>query len=143
MKEDDRAILEQPVPSELTERRYVYNGEPQAPVDKEVVRWNRPVKRRKRSPFKMVSVLFLISALIVFYVWNKLEVNRLAVEINDLQVQYQKILYANESLRADINKKSSLDRIGKLAADQLRMSYPNEQPIWFTLDERSLSKLGQ
>src|SRR5947207_10863834 len=104
MKQEDPAILERPAPSELTERRYVYNGEPHAPLAEETVRWNRPVKRRKRSPFKMISVLILISALIVVYVWNKLEVNRLAVEINDLQVQYQKILYVNESLKADINK---------------------------------------
>ena len=141
MKQADPEILDQPISAELMERRYVYNGEPNTTVGDDSIRWNRPVKRRKRSPFKMVSVLFLISALIVFYVWNKIEVNRLAVELNDLQGQYQKILYANESLKAEVNKKSSLERIGRLAADQLRMTYPNEQPVWFTLDERSVARL--
>ena len=126
---------------ELTERRYVYNGES---LPKEAnnfaPRGNRPVRRRKRSAFNVIAILFVISILIVFYVWNKIAVNRLAVEVSDLQSQYQKIVNANDIIRAEINRKSSLERIGKIAT-QLGLTYPKEQPAWFEIDTERLERL--
>jgi cell division protein FtsL len=123
--------IETMVSPELTERRYVYNGhQERQPNDITPLR-NKPVKRRKQSPFNIIFILFTISIVIVFYVWNKITVNRLVVEVNDLQNQYQKIVSANEVLRAEINKKSSLERIEKIAVGQLGLTYPKEQPIWF------------
>ena len=141
MKQNDPATIERPLAPELVERRYVYNGEPQVPSLDGVPRGNRPIRKRKRSPFNIIIVTFTISVLIVFYVWNKIVVNRLAIEVNDLQMQYQKISYTNEVLRAEINKKSSLERIGKVASDRLGMTYPKEQPVWFMLDDNQLTKL--
>src|SRR5260221_10669776 len=112
------STLEPPVgTSELTERRYVYNGESlPSPASSQMnnfaPRGNRPIKHRKRSPFNIIAMLAAVSMLIVFYVWNKIAVNRFAVEVNDLQTQFQKIESANDVLRADINKKSNLERIG-------------------------------
>ncbi len=140
MKRDDVAIDEATSPS-LTERRYVYNEESSQPARDSIHRGNRPVKRRKRSPFNIIVVISIVSLMIVFYVWNKITVNRLAVELNDLQVQYQKVLYANEVFRAEINKKSSLERIGKFASEHLGMTYPKEQPIWFAIDQDQISQL--
>ena len=133
MKPSGTHITDTPSNPELTERRYVYNGEPSSSALDGMPRGNRPVKKRKRSPFNIVAMLFIVSALIVFYVWNKITVNRLAIEANDLQTQYEKILSSNEVLRATINKKSSLERIGKIATGQLGLTYPKEQPVWFTL----------
>jgi cell division protein FtsL len=124
--------------TQQSERRYVYNGATTSPTIDNVQRGNRPVKRRKRSPFNIVVVLFAVSILIVFYVWNKITVNRLVVEANEQQQQYQKILYANELLRAEINKKSGLERISKIATGQLGLTYPKEQPIWFNVDSDRL-----
>jgi cell division protein FtsB len=67
-------------------------------------------------------------------VWNKICVNRLAVEVNDLQNQYQKIVNVNEIMKAEINKKSSLERIEKISIGQLNLTYAKEQPIWFEVD---------
>ncbi len=134
------AVAEQPVVRPQAERRYVYNGEFAAgPAVDVAPRSNRPVKRRKRSPFNMVATLVAVSLLIVFYVWNKITVDRLAVEVNDLQAQYQKIVSANDLLRAEINKKSTLERIGKMAT-QLGLTYPKEQPAWFEVDGGKLEE---
>ena len=136
--------IQEPTASpELTERRYIYNGVPSsAPSEANefAPRGNRPVKRRRRSVFNIFVALCVISSLIVFYVWNKITVNQLVIDVNDLQNQYQKTASANEMLRADINRKSSLERIGTLAA-QMGLTYPKEQPVWFEVNKGDLDRL--
>ena len=131
----------EPTPNpELTERRYVYNGISANKAQDVVPFRNKPVKRRKQSPLNIIVLLFVISVIIVLYVWNKISVNRLAVEVNDLHNQYQKIVSANEVLRAEINKKSSLERIEKIAVEQIGLTYPKEQPIWFNVNTQLLNQ---
>jgi cell division protein FtsL len=127
-------------PPERAERRYVYNGDTQRP-EFTAPRGNRPVKRRKRSTSLIIGGLILVSLFIVLYIWNKIAVNRLAVEVNDLQSQYDKALNVNETLRAEINKKSGLERIGKTAGSQLNLVQPREQPVWFEIDSGRLGQL--
>lgn len=143
MKHIDVDIHEENVSPELTERRYIYNGEPSTLRREEITRGNRPITRRKRSPFNIIIAMIAVSLLIVFYVWNKITVNQLAIEINDLQQQYQKIQYANEVFRAEVNRKSSLERIGKIASEKLGMVYTKTQPISLNVDELKLEKLHQ
>ncbi len=124
-----------------TERRYVYNGEPLTARQESPVPGNRPARRRRRSSFNIILTLVVVSLLIVFYVWNKITVNRLVVEVNDLQNQNLKLLNMNESLRAEINRKSNLERIGRIATTQVGLVYPREQPVWFTVDSERLETL--
>ncbi len=126
---------------ELTERRYVYNGQAGGERHNLAARGNRPVKRRKQSPFNIIALVVTVSLLIVFYVWNKITVNQLVWEVNDLQTQHQKILAANEILRAEINKKSTLERIVKVATEQLSMIAPKEQPHLFEVDQELLDRV--
>lgn len=77
----------------------------------------------------------------VFYVWNKITVNRLVVEVDDLQTQYQKTLSANDQIRAEINRKANLERIGRVAG-QLGLMNPKEQPVWFEVNADKLEQLG-
>jgi cell division protein FtsL len=130
-----------PVPPELGEHRRVYNGdEPAAPAN-EPMRPNRPVRRKQRSPFGPMFVLMIVSVLVVFYIWNKITVNRLTREVNDLQNQYQKLVNANESLKAEITQKSSQSRIEKIAVGQLKMMAPKEQVVWFEIDRERMKQL--
>ena len=118
-------------------RQYVYNGQFPTPPSENSFKRNRAVKRRKRSHFNLVFVIFTVSLLIVFYIWNKITVDRLVVEMNDLQNQYQKITNSSEILRAEINKKSSLERISKLAIEQLGLMHPKEQPVWLAINQEN------
>jgi len=138
----EEATVEPQTSSELTERRHIYSGDPTYRPSDFAPRANRPVKRRKRSPFMLIAAIFGVSILIVFYIWNKITVNRLVVEINELQAQYQKIENTNEVLRAEINRKSSLERIEKIAVD-LGLTYPKEQPSWLEVDLERLQQLQQ
>jgi len=141
MRNNEKEIADVMVLPQQKERRYVYNGEQSASLLEGVPRGNRPIKKRKRSPFYIIATMLIISLLIVSYVWNKITVNRLAVEVNEAGMQYQRILYANEVLRAEVNKKSSLDRIGKIATEQLGMIYPKEQPVWLAPTQKQLDNL--
>lgn len=125
---------------DLKDRRYVYSGEPSIVETDKVLRPNRPVRRKQRSTSSLIVALMVISLLVVLYIWNKIMVNRLAEEVNNLQSQYQKIVSANEMLRAEINQKSRLERIGEIATRQLGLTYPKQQPIWFTVGERNLNQ---
>ena len=130
-------------PAEAKDRRFVYNAEPSDVSPDRVMRANRPVRKRPRSTSSLIVALTLISLLVVLYIWNKIMVNRLAEDVNNLQNQYQKIVSANEVLRAEINQKSRLERIGDMATKQLGLTYPKQQPIWFTAEERNGSPVGQ
>jgi len=138
----EQTTVESQTSNELTERRHIYNGDPMYRPSDFAPRANRPVKHRKRSPFMFITAIFGVSILIVFYIWNKIAVNRLVVEVNDLQAQYQKIVNASEILRAEINRKSSLERIGKIAGE-LGLTYPKEQPTWFEVDLEPLQQPQQ
>jgi len=77
-----------------------------------------------------------VAVAIVLYISNIIAVNRLAVEVNDLQQKYDAILNENEILRAEINRRSSLERIGRIATEQLGLQHPKEQPQWLEVDQR-------
>jgi len=134
---------EQPVAAELREKRYIYGGENPRPAQEFAPRGNRRVPAKRRSPLRLITLLLGVSLLIVVYVWNKISVDRLVVEVNDLQLQYAKLADANEVLRADINKKSGLERIGKKATEELHLISPPQQPFWFSIDADRLKDFQQ
>ncbi len=132
------------VAPEVAERRYIYNGDTEQPSDRDEFSpvGNRPMKRKRRSILARILLLVAISFLIVFYVWNKITVNRLLVEVNDLQNQYQKIQADNDLLRAEINRKASLERIVTMAG-KLGLIYPKQQPVWFEVSADDLERFQQ
>ena len=126
---------------ELKERRYVYSGQSPEAGNDAPQRGNRPVKRRKQSPFLIISGVVTFSLLIVLYVWIKISVDQLVVDVNTQRIQYERIVAANDVLRAEINKKSTWERVGKIAADQLSMTAPKEQPRMFDLNAEELERV--
>jgi cell division protein FtsL len=117
-------------PAAPKERRFVYSGQAGGGQSEFMTRGNKPLKRRRKSPFKIVSLIAVVSIVIVFYVWNKLTVNRLDGEVLQLKAK-QTVLEGNISrLKADINAKSELGRIEAIAKDKLRMvPNPDRQNI--------------
>ena len=128
---------------DLLDHRFVYNGDGGRANADAAMRLNRPVRRKRQSPFALISLFFMLSVLIVFYIWNKISVSKLALEVDDLQNQYSKIVNANEVLRAEINQKSRIDRIEQIAEEQLKMSSPKQQPVMFEIDEAQLKSAQQ
>lgn len=126
--------LETPEAAEPRSRRFVYGGEQGGGSGEYLTRGNRPLKRRRKSPFKMVTIIAAVSLVIVFYVWNKITVNRLSNEVDALDLRLRKIESINRNHRADIGRKSNLDTITKLAKDKLGMVEAPDQKIYFEVE---------
>lgn len=125
---------ELPETGDQKQRRFVYSGEPGGGQSEYLTRGNKPLKRRRKSPFKIVSLVTVISLLIIFYVWNKITVNRLAGEVDALSLKLGKIESINKDHRAEIGKKSNLDTITKIAKDKLGMVEAPDQKIYFEVE---------
>ncbi len=128
---------ESPSEAAVKERRLLYNesGSESTPKNEPVDR-PRKTPRRPSSTFNTMIVLFTAAVAIILYISNIIAVNRLVVEVSDLQQKYDSAINGNEILRAEINRRSSLERIGKIATEQLGLRYPKEQPTWLVLDEK-------
>ncbi|MDE3057701.1 MAG: septum formation initiator family protein [Bacteroidota bacterium] len=124
--------------------RQIYNGDmiadPQDSVPGYAVRPNKKAARRKHSTFNIVGALFLLAVVSLLYTSNVIAVNQLAKEVNDLTNRYNTIISANEVLKAEINRKSSLDRISALATE-LGMTNPKEAPVWIEIDRDKVDEL--
>ncbi|MGA9120417.1 MAG: septum formation initiator family protein [Bacteroidota bacterium] len=149
MREDAREILERVnrSPREETkprlETRYIFNGEQRSPAPggTPLPRHNRKITRRRYSTFNTILMLFGVAFVIVLYVNNILTINQLAADVGKLQVRYDAIQNVNASLRAEVNRKSSWERIGRIATEQLGLVFPREQPAPFSIDESALRRV--
>ncbi len=121
-----------------SEKRYVFNGDPQSKIAGYAVRQNKRGVRRTRSTFNIILILFGCAVAIILYISNIIAVNNLAFETGQLQAKYDKIVNTNGALKAEINRKSGWERINKIATEQLGLRYPKEQPTWFDIDEDKL-----
>ncbi len=128
-------------PSPLTsDGPAIYGGSMPAPspqhdfVRQAIAGRNKPVTRRKISPFNLMLTLIGASIAIVLYVGNVIAVQQLLKEVADEQAKLQQILNEQEMLKAQINRMSSLERIRKMAEDELGLHNPKDAPQWIQID---------
>ncbi len=122
-------------PDPEPERRYVFGGDRQTRIAGYAVRQNRRGVRRKRSTFNIIAAIFIAGVFIVLYISNILAVNRLAQGVNEQQLRLDKLIGANQVLRAEIDRKARWERVGRIAAEELNLRHPSVQPTWFDADE--------
>src|SRR5512146_2191995 len=101
----------------MRDKRYIFNGDPQARNPGYAVRPNRKVTRRKISTFTIILWLFGFGIAIVLYVDNIIAINRLAFEVNQLQTKYDSVLNTNATLRAEVTRKAAFDLNGTTATE--------------------------
>jgi cell division protein FtsL len=125
------------------ERRYIFNGTPRTGQASTPTpsRPNRHVTRRRFSTFNTILILFGVAVVIVLYVNNILTIDQLATDVGKLETRYDAIRNTNAALRAEINRKSSWERIGRTATEQLGLVFPKEQPQGFAIDESALQRV--
>ena len=120
------------------ERRYIYNGDVQPSSSGYAIRQNRRGTRRPISTFTILVLIFTSGIAIVVYVNNILAVNRIADEVGQLEQKLQAVRNTNERLRAEVSRKSAVDRIAREASARLGLKYAAEQPVYFPVDEEKL-----
>lgn len=74
--------------------------------------------------------LFLIftSAMMIFYVYNVLSINKLAEEIRILEKREKRVEFRKRMVEADVIKLQSAERICKIAEENLQMVKSEEFP---------------
>jgi cell division protein FtsL len=122
------------------EQRYIYGGERGRTENRPGLPQNRRGPRKRASTFNILLILFLVAVGSVLYINNIIVVNQLAYEVSQLQTQYGKLVTANDELQAEVNRKSSVERIGPMAIEQLGMEYLPEHPVTFTVDRSMREK---
>lgn len=130
-----------PVTETEREKRYIFGGDAQPRTPGYAIRQNKTGSRRKMSTFNIILLLFGSAVAIILYIGNIIAVNQLAVEVSQLQTKLDKIENTNAVLEAEINRKSGLERIGKIATEQFGLRYPKEQPTWLEVDEAKTRSL--
>jgi cell division protein FtsL len=125
------------------EKRYIYNGDPPPSTAGYVIRPNRRGTHRKTSTFNIILALFTVGGLIVLCVNNIVTVNQLADDVGRLRTQEEECRDAVAVLRAEVERKSSRERIEKIATEQLGMTYPREQPAWFSPEPDDVASLRE
>ena len=136
--EDLVTVAQRDVPAR--EHRYVYSNSFMSSRPGYAIRPNKKAVGRKVSTFYLIALLFGFGVAIVGYINNIIVVNRLSAEINQLQTQYDRISNGNALLKVEIDGKSGRDRISKIAAEQVGLQDPKEQPTLFDVDEESMEK---
>lgn len=82
----------------------------------------------------MLFSLCLLSVVSVLYISNIIGVNQLVGEINTLKTSYMNIENMNEILRLEISHKTSMERITKIAFEEMGMVFPTQPPVWFEVE---------
>jgi cell division protein FtsL len=135
-----QSTKERPSASGVKDRRLLYNGgdSETAPPNKLAI-GGLSFPKRRSSTFNAMAVLFLAAVAIVLYISNIIAVNRLVVEVGELEQKYAAVMNGNEILRAEINRRSSLERIGKIASEQLGLRHPKQQPQVLDVDGKLMN----
>lgn len=104
----------------------------------------RRVNTKKRAKTSnIVGILFLVATAALLYVGNVIAVNNLAKEVGELNARHNQIISTNEVIKAEINRKASLERISLMAQEKLGMTNPKEAPVWFEVDPEKLAEVQE
>ncbi|MGB9773333.1 MAG: hypothetical protein ACP5JH_07785 [Bacteroidota bacterium] len=123
------------------DRRYVYTAEDLQGHDPGYAMLrNRHGVRRKLTLGTLLLWMGVGSFAGVLYVGNSIEVDRLAIEVGKLQDIRDHIVHENDVLRAELNLRSSLERISPKASE-LGLHPASSPPVWFTIDESKIRML--
>jgi len=142
--EQERGIV---IPRVGEARDFVYNGpmtqDESVPRSAPMpgVQRNRRSTKRKVSPFNVVLLLFAVAVVSVLYISNILAVSRLLREIDVLENTHRRLQDEQELMRADINRLSSLERVERVASEQLGLGTPTSVPVWLEVDQDRIAEL--
>jgi cell division protein FtsL len=140
MSSSVQSTNERPSISGAKDRRLLYNsGDSGTAPRNKLAGGGLSFRKRKSSTFNVMATLFLAAVAIVLYISNIIAVNRLVVEVGELQQKYAAVVNSNEILRAEVNRRSSLERIGRIASEQLGLQHPKQQAHMLEVDGKLMS----
>ena len=103
----------------------------------------RKVKNRKISLFNVLVSIFLTAGVLVFFVYNIIHVNSLAVQMNNTKTDLQKQINVNNSLQNEIERLSTYDNIKPVAVDKLNLGNSLNRPKRIIINKSDLETINQ
>jgi cell division protein FtsL len=100
-------------------------------------------KRRNISLFNFLVTLFISAGIIVFFVYNIIVVNGLAVDNNNLKTEITKVTSVNNNLQTEIERLSNIDNIKPAAVDKLNLKLPVSKPKKIVINKSELESIIQ
>lgn len=104
---------------------------PAATVAEPVTRlgeWETPpldaVKKRRRILRLYVTAIFLVSAMLSYYIWQSSKMFEIKLRINSIEKDIKALENSNADLRIEISKLQALGRIEEIATKDLGMRQP-------------------
>jgi cell division protein FtsL len=101
----------------------------------------RAAKEKHISLFNFLLGLFLSAGVLVFFVYNIISVNELAVQNNNLHTEINKSITINNGLQTEIEKLSNFDNIKPVAVDKLGLRVPNVRPKKISVNKSELENI--
>lgn len=92
---------------------------------------------------KFILLLMGVVAVLLLIVNNSVTVDRLVIEISSLDSTYAVAKIQNDSLQAEKKKLSSAERITRIAAQKLGLSYSSETLEQLQIDKEELEKAAK
>lgn len=100
-------------------------------------------KKQKISLFNFLVTLFVSAGVIVFFVYNIIAVNNLAVENNNIKTEMTKVISVNNNLQTEIERLSNVDNIKPVALEKLNLKFPFAKPKKITINKSELENIKQ
>lgn len=73
--------------------------------------------------------IILVITILTFYIWHQMESIRIGYETGELEKKINALKKEVETLEATKSKLLSLDRVEKIAKDELKLNKPEEKQI--------------
>jgi hypothetical protein len=100
-------------------------------------------KTKNISLFNFLITLFVSAGVIVFFVYNIIVVNGLAVDNNNIKTEITKVITQNNNLQTDIERLCNIDNIRPVAMDKLNLKFPVNKPKKVSVNKSDLENVKQ
>lgn len=100
-------------------------------------------KPKNISLFNFLVTLFVSAGVIVFFVYNIIVVNGLAVDNNNIKTDITKVVTQNNDLQTEIERLSNIDNIKPVAVEKLSLKFPVNKPKKVTVNKSDLENIKQ
>jgi cell division protein FtsL len=97
-----------------------------------------PAKQKRISLFNLMVALFIMAAIIVFFVNNIIVVNQLVMSNSDLQSEINRSVAQNNGLQTEIERLSNFDNIKPVAVDKLQLGFSQNRPKKISVHKEDL-----
>ncbi len=101
----------------------------------------RTRKGKKISLFNILLSIFITAGVLVFFVYNIIHVNGLAVEMNNYNNDLNKQIILNNALQNEIERLSTYDNIKQVAIDKLHLDNLSNKPKKIIVNKSELDNL--